>query len=386
MRIIAFVNPGSGGNEGARVLEHLKDQLGDENVFDIVSDKGPLRGLEERASDASFEVRVIVAGGDGTFSWVADTVEKRNMSHVRLIVIPLGSGNDMSRALGWGKKFPGMNRLPDYVDCIQHARAHKLDVWRLAAVNDGSIPLPDEGGVSHGARPLMCNYLSLGADAFVTLKFNKLRWENPDKYKSRMGNFRANVMVATKYICGPPRKKIYVSDHIDTLLIDDKELQIPPKLQALIFLNIPSYGAGSQPWGIIGSTCAADVNNDRTVGDMYVDDHLFEVIGLKSLTQFSMIRTFGTHGIRLAQGKRLSMTMKTDSTPFQVDGEPWEQLGGTVSMEPGNRVGVLEGLNWDSGSKKNAKFMPGENAETVAPHAEEPVAVSEPFQEEQEAQ
>lgn len=100
MRIIAFVNRGSGGNEGARVLDFLKNELGNENVFDIVADKGPARGLEERASDASFEVRIIVAGGDGTFSWVANEVEKRNLSHVRLVVVPLGSGNDMSRALG----------------------------------------------------------------------------------------------------------------------------------------------------------------------------------------------------------------------------------------------------------------------------------------------
>lgn len=377
MRIIAFVNPGSGGNEGARVLEYLKNELGDENVFDIVADKGPLRGLEERASDASFEVRVIIAGGDGTFSWVADFVEKRNMSHVRLIIIPLGSGNDMSRALGWGIKYSGMKKLSLYTKHIQQARAHKLDVWRLAAVNDGRIPMDDEGGVSHGARPLMCNYLSLGADAYVTLKFNKLRWDNPDKYKSRIGNFRANVMVASKYVCGPPSRKIHVSDHIETLLIDDEPLEIPPKLQALIFLNIPSYGAGSQPWGMLGNTRPADVNNKRTVGDMYVDDHLFEVIGLKSLTQFGWIRTFGAHGLRLAQGKRMSMTLKTDSTPFQVDGEPWEQLGGTVSMEPGNRVGVLEGFSWSSQSKKNAKFMPGQDAETVAPHAEEPVVDSE---------
>lgn len=366
MRIIAFVNKGSGGNEGARVLEYLKNELGDENVFDIKADKGPARGLDARASDPSFEVRIIVAGGDGTFSWVADAVDKRNLKHVRLIVIPLGSGNDMSRALGWGRKFPGMNNLKMYLDSMQTARAHKLDVWRLSAVESQTANAAvDDDGIAHGARPLMCNYLSLGADAFVELRFNQLRWENPDKYKSRLGNFKAHALVGAKYMFSP-KTKIHVADHIDTLIVDDKPIPIPKKLQALIFLNIPSYGAGTQPWGSLGSIGTSDIDKSRKVRDMYVDDHEFEVIGLKSLSQFGMIKLFGAHGVRVAQGKRMQLTLKTESTPFQVDGEPWEQRGGTVTMEPGNRVGVLEGPVWSGSSKKNAKFAPNDMEEMEA--------------------
>lgn len=371
MRIIAFVNKGSGGNEGTRVLEYLKNELGDENVFDIKADKGPGRGLDARASDASFEVRIIVAGGDGTFSWVADAVEKRNLSHVRLIVIPLGSGNDMSRALGWGKKFPGMNRIASYMTVMQTARAHKLDVWRLAAVNDPSVQVADD---APGARPLVCNYLSLGVDAFVELRFNQSRWDNPDKYKSRLGNFRAHAVEGAKYLCAPRRKKIHVTDHVETLLIDDKPLDIPPNLQAIIFLNIPSYGAGSQPWGTVKFKKQSDKATEQNVSDMFVDDQLFEVIGLKNLMQFGLIKAFGTHGVRLAQGKRMKLKLKSDWTPFQVDGEPWEQHGGEVSIEPGNRVGVLEGPIWSDLSKKNAKFSPRDNGDPL--HLEEESSVN----------
>lgn len=362
MRIIAFVNKGSGGNDGARVLEYLKNEVGDENVFDIIADKGPARGLDARASDPSFEVRIIVAGGDGTFSWVANAVEKRNLSHVRLIVIPLGSGNDMSRALGWGKKFPGMTRLATYMEALQTARPHKLDVWRLAAVNaEPSEPGQDD----HGARPLVCNYLSLGVDAFVELRFNQMRWDNPDKYKSRLGNFRAHAVVGVKYMLGSRKKKIHVADHIESLVVDDKELEIPSYLQAIIFLNIPSYGAGTQPWGSIGSDTQADSPRHERVSEMFVDDQMFEVIGLKNLTQFTLIKAFGRHGVRLAQGKRMCIKLKSEWTPFQVDGEPWEQRGGQVTLEPGNRVGVLEGPVWCDNSKKNAKFFPRDTSEPV---------------------
>ena len=110
--------------------------------------------------------------------------------------------------------------------------------------------------------------------------------------------------------------------------MDGKELPIPPKLQAIIFLNIPSYGAGTQPWGSIGKgqTASADTNDGGQVKDMLVDDHRFEVIGLKNLTQFGFIKLFGLHGVRLAQGRSVKIILKSQSTPFQVDGEPWDCL------------------------------------------------------------
>lgn len=52
----------------------------------------------------------------------------------------------------------------------------------------------------------------------------------------------------------------------------------------------------------------------------------------------------------------MKIKLNSESTPFQVDGEPWEQRGGEVSMERGNSVGVLQGPAWRSSSKKNARF------------------------------
>lgn len=362
MRTIAFVNCGSGGNEGQRVLDHLKHEIGDENVFDIKEDKGPDRGLETRAADPTEDTNIIVAGGDGTFSWVANAVEKKNLSHCRLIVIPLGSGNDMSRALGWGKKFPGLSNISHQIEWLKVAKRRKLDVWRLTAKHSDAMSTPvDEHGVAHGARPLVCNYLSLGADAFVELRFNQLRWKNPEKYKSRLGNLQAHFFVGSKYMCIPQSKKIHVADHIEKLTVDGKEIVVPDNLQALIFLNIPSYGAGTQPWGKPGRQRHADVSKEQ-IQDMYVDDRKFEVIGLRSLSQFGRIKVLGANGIRIAQGQSMSISLKSESTPFQVDGEPWEQRGGSVALEPGNRIGVLEGPVWRSTSRKNAKFDPSPRA------------------------
>lgn len=369
MRIIGFVNLASGGYEGVRVMELLQKKLGNENVFDIKADRGPEQGLVARALDASIEVRIVVAGGDGTFSWVANAIEKRNMSHCRLIIIPLGSGNDMSRALGWGRKYVGVHKVARCVDYMERAKARKLDVWRLTALEDDNLVDIDEDGISHGARPLMCNYLSLGADAFVELRFNQLRWQRPDKYKSRLGNFRAHFQVGLKYMCASRKEKIFVTDHVDSLCVDDKLIHLPRNLQAILFLNIPSYAAGSQPWGCPGKEKPSDLEAEVIVDDMFVDDHQFEVIGFRSLTHVGTVKALGMRGTRIAQGRRMSLVLKSESTPFQVDGEPWEQRGGEVTMEPGNPVGVLEGPRWKGSSKKSAKFCPpeGEQYGELAP-------------------
>lgn len=256
------------------------------------------------------------------------------------------------------------------MEVVANARAHKLDVWRLSAIAVEGAVMPTEeiGKDIHGARPLVCNYLSIGADAYVELRFNQLRWDHPEKYKSRMGNFRAHAHVGFKYMIRRPSRKIHVADHIEQMLIDNKQIDIPENLQAIIFLNIPSYGAGLQPWGTIGigQSKWSDVDRGRNVRDMYVDDQQFEVIGLRNLTQFGMIKLFGAHGIRLAQGRHMQLTLKSDVSPFQVDGEPWEQRGGMVTLEPGNRVGILEGPEWTETSKKNASFEPNHLADDPA--------------------
>ena len=48
----------------------------------------------------------IVCGGDGTIMWVVSEMNKHKIDvmKVPLGVIPLGTGNDFSQYLGWGKE------------------------------------------------------------------------------------------------------------------------------------------------------------------------------------------------------------------------------------------------------------------------------------------
>ena len=46
----------------------------------------------------------MICGGDGTVMWIVHELANHNIdpSKLSLAVIPLGTGNDFSRYLGWG--------------------------------------------------------------------------------------------------------------------------------------------------------------------------------------------------------------------------------------------------------------------------------------------
>lgn len=92
-----------------------------------------------------------------------------------------------------------------------------------------------------------------------------------------------------------------------------------------------------------------------------MNDGRFEVIGLRSLHDINRMKVDpSAHGMRICQGRSLQLKLKSESTPFQVDGEPWVQLGGTVTLTRGNAVGVLPGPHFNHSSRKNASFFDGD--------------------------
>lgn len=49
-------------------------------------------------------VHAVVCGGDGTVLWVVSLVGEQGMDLTKIVfcIIPIGTGNDFSRCLGWG--------------------------------------------------------------------------------------------------------------------------------------------------------------------------------------------------------------------------------------------------------------------------------------------
>ncbi|KAF6162868.1 hypothetical protein GIB67_021017 [Kingdonia uniflora] len=121
--MVVFVNSKSGGRLGQILMGRLQELMGQEQVFDLSAVKPPefvqygLACLEKMASSGDYcakevreKLRVVVAGGDGTVGWVLGSLAdlyKQNREPVPPTgIIPLGTGNDLSRSFGWGGSFP----------------------------------------------------------------------------------------------------------------------------------------------------------------------------------------------------------------------------------------------------------------------------------------
>lgn len=72
-------------------------------------------------------------GGDGTVGWVLsalDTSQMQYMDFVSVGVIPLGTGNDMARFLGWGVGYHGESLAP-VIQSLAVSETRLLDRWLI---------------------------------------------------------------------------------------------------------------------------------------------------------------------------------------------------------------------------------------------------------------
>uniref|UniRef100_A0A1I7Z6I9 Diacylglycerol kinase n=1 Tax=Steinernema glaseri TaxID=37863 RepID=A0A1I7Z6I9_9BILA len=127
--LLVLVNSKSGDNQGLRMIRKFKRLLNPAQVYDIVA-SGPEFGLNLFRSFDSF--RVLVCGGDGTVGWVFTALDKLNLhAKCQIGVLPLGTGNDLARVLGWGHVFDSETQLPHVIERFERAHSKMLDRWSV---------------------------------------------------------------------------------------------------------------------------------------------------------------------------------------------------------------------------------------------------------------
>ncbi|XGW27603.1 hypothetical protein V3C99_007868 [Haemonchus contortus] len=130
--LLVLVNSKSGDNQGQRMIRKFKRLLNPLQVFDIIS-TGPDFALS--FFDALDSFRVLVCGGDGTVGWVLGAFDRLGLHNkVQLAILPLGTGNDLARVLGWGHAFYDDTQLPQLLRTFERAHTRMLDRWSVLSI------------------------------------------------------------------------------------------------------------------------------------------------------------------------------------------------------------------------------------------------------------
>ncbi|KAG2302930.1 hypothetical protein Bca4012_061248 [Brassica carinata] len=368
--VLVFVNSKSGGQLGGELLVTYRSLLNEKQVFDLgveTPDK-VLRRIYlnlERLKDDDLarhirdKLKIIVAGGDGTAGWLLGVVCDLKLSHPPPIAtVPLGTGNNLPFAFGWGKKNPGTDTasVELFLDQVLKAKEMKIDNWhilmRMKTPKEGPcdplapLELPhslhafhrvsstDELNMEgyHTFRGGFWNYFSLGMDAQVSYAFHSERKLHPEKFKNQLVNQSTYVKLGCTqgWFCAslfhPASRNIA---QLAKVKIANKngqwhDLDIPPSIRSIVCLNLPSFSGGLNPWG----TPNPRKQRDRDLTPPFVDDGYIEVVGFRNAWHGLVLLAPNGHGTRLAQANRIRFEFHkgaADHTFMRMDGEPWKQ-------------------------------------------------------------
>lgn len=128
-------------------------------------------------------LRVLACGGDGTVGWVLSILDQIGANPAPAVgVLPLGTGNDLARALGWGGGYTD-EPIGKILSNIGESETILLDRWQLTVERNQNVN-DDDGGKGKESLPLnvVNNYFSLGVDAHIALEFHEARGQSTTQH------------------------------------------------------------------------------------------------------------------------------------------------------------------------------------------------------------
>ncbi|KAH6781867.1 diacylglycerol kinase 2 [Perilla frutescens var. hirtella] len=338
--LLVFINAKSGAQNGALLHRRLNMLLNPVQVVELSSSQGPEAGLELFSSLQYF--RVLVCGGDGTVAWVLDAIERYNYeSPPPVAVLPLGTGNDLSRVLHWGGGFSvvdGQGGLSTFLTDVDNAAVTMLDRWKVNIIEENT------GGESSKIKSkFMMNYLGIGCDAKVAYEFHTDREENPAKFYSQFLNKLRYAKEGARDMmdraCADLPWQVWLE-------VDEKDIEIPKDAEGLIVLNIGSYMGGVDLW-------QNDYEHDDNFNHQYIHDKMLEVVCVTGSWHLGKLQVGLSQATRLAQGKVVRLHVSSPF-PVQIDGEPFIQQPGCLEITHHGQMFMLRRASAMEGRRGHA--------------------------------
>jgi len=137
--------------------------------------------------------------------------------------------------------------------------------------------------------------------------------------------------------------------------VDGEPLEISGNLLALVVLNIPSYGGGSDLWG---------QKLKSRFSKQLINDKIFEVVGVKGAFHFGQIQSGMAQGIRLKQGSSIQITTIAE-IDAQIDGEPFKISPSQITVTLHNQAKLLLNSNKDKCGLQLKKLVEPETTRQI---------------------
>ncbi|XP_003377874.1 diacylglycerol kinase alpha [Trichinella spiralis] len=232
-------------------------------------------------------------------------------------VLPLGTGNDLSRCLNWGGGFAGKtgNDLIAFLKSIEKSRVVTLDRWETNLIENDDSEKGD-------AMPnnIITNYFSVGVQSVCYVMsmfyfFDQFEMIFFIRMKNKLWYFEFATSESLQATCKNLHE--YVEIQCDGSPLN---LNSGPPLEGIAFLNIPSIYGGSNLWGRnanaakskrfwgIGSlgmrpNSESLTNSCHLIGNNQdMGDKKIEVVGIQSVISMGQVKAgLRTSAKRLAQ-------------------------------------------------------------------------------------
>ncbi|BET02223.1 Diacylglycerol kinase [Nesidiocoris tenuis] len=310
--LFVVANKKSGDNMGEDVLSSFRSILNPLQVVDLDENDPKFLCQLIAALPSEAKPRVLVAGGDGTVAWVLTTMHQCKLrNYPPVAIIPLGTGNDLSRVLEWGSEEPRPFSAIEYIQRIKCASEQLLDRWSIQMTKLTRRSL--RFSPSEPKKMFMYNYMSIGVDALVTLDFHQARHSRFYIYSSRMINKALYLLYGTQQVM---ERECHGLEKSLEVYMDGQKVDLP-EIESLVLLNIPCWGAGVKLWQL-----GSDGYIEEPIPEQRMNDAKLEVMGIFSSFHVAQLQLGLSQPHRLGQASHVKIILK-GVAPVQVDGEPW---------------------------------------------------------------
>ena len=314
---IAFlINPISGGGIGKRVYHQLPEIMESFGFAreDWKAELTETGRLEEQTDSLLASARKVIAvGGDGTIGFLLNRLRLKELSGTEVGLIPLGTGNDLGRALGVFRIY-NQRGLLACVKRLIKAQCVRFDLWDV----NGTLT--------------MASYLSLGMDAAVLHDFDGAR----KRGKIPKGSLFNRLFYVRAFLERSPYR---ISGNVSLLINGpngEERVDLKGSLCCLV-ANVNSYAAGAHPF--------RSARFDDLALEIAIFDQLWKYALAVSVSRlFPRFARYMANHVRLYQARALEI-IGAEGEFCQLDGEDITSClrqTGRLVIRPGRQVQLLD--------------------------------------------